>query len=137
MTFIGTERKTGPRGGSIATLKARRRRTGSSGASSTWAGHLVTGSPLRKRAPARVRASCASAEAGSRGRVAGGDVLQPRVLLEDVHERLLGGAGVAEHVGDTVGDQLIDEGVAAGQSGHGEGSFRQEDTIGAAVRRER
>src|SRR3990172_8367842 len=110
MTFIGTERKTGPRGGSIATFKARR--GGGGGVDVKLEEGRPAGGP-----------GVAIGDADGDGLVKGEDVLQPRVLLEYVHERLLGGAGVAEHVADAVGDQLIDEGVAAGHSGHGGGSF--------------
>src|SRR4029453_14247871 len=41
------------------------------------------------------------------------------VLLQDVHEALLGGAGVAEDVSHPVRDQLLDHRALAGHLGHG------------------
>jgi hypothetical protein len=44
----------------------------------------------------------------------GEHVPQLRVLLEGILKPLLGRARVAEHVGDTLGEELFDEGVASG-----------------------
>ncbi len=57
MTLVGMEMKTGPRGGSAATLNARRRTVGMSAASCTSTAHLVSGSAMRTRSAASI-ASC-------------------------------------------------------------------------------
>jgi hypothetical protein len=55
--------------------------------------------------------------------VEGEDELDLRVLLEDVEEPLLRGAGIAEDIPHSVGHQLLHERALAGHSGHGDRSL--------------
>ena len=72
---------------------------------------LDDGGPLR-------RPGVAVAHADGDGLLEGEDVLDLRVLAQRVEESLLDGAGVAEQVADAIGDQLLDDGEAAGLGGH-------------------
>src|SRR5439155_17617073 len=58
------------------------------------------------------------AHAGRHALVQAQDELELRVLLQQVHERLLGGARVAEDVADAVGDELLHERPLAAHLGH-------------------
>ena len=79
------------------------------------AGHDVQ---LQERGPSR-GARVAVRDAGGDGLLQRQDVLELRVVLEGVDERLLGGAGVAEDVLRPLGEELFDHGVAAAETGHG------------------
>ena len=48
------------------------------------------------------------------------DVFELGVVLKGVHERLLSRAGIAEDVAGALGEQLLEHGVASGESRHGE-----------------
>ena len=67
-----------------------------------------------KEGGARAGSRVAVRDAGRDAFVERQDVFELRVVLQRVHERLLGCAGIAEDVADALGEQLLEHGVAGG-----------------------